>query len=111
MLDLADDLSKFAANLKAIAERGYMPQIDDGVLLNAAPLHEVLPSWPDTRAAWKELEEGKYDWAHQAMAYWPDRVKAACLTNRSFAIAHGLAVSEAPPTADTPKRRGRKKRE
>jgi hypothetical protein len=111
MLDLADDLGKFAANLKAIAERGYTPQIDDGVLLNAAPLHEVLPSWPDTRAAWKELEQGKYEWAHQAMAYWPDRVKVACLTNKSFAIAHGLAVPETAPVTETMKRRGRKKRE
>jgi hypothetical protein len=112
MLDLADDLGKFAANLKAIAERGYMPQIDDGVLLNAAPLYEVLPSWPDSRTAWKELEEGKYDWAHQAMAYWPGRVKASCLTNKSFAIAHGLAMAEVvTPNTPTPKRRGRKKRE
>jgi hypothetical protein len=109
MLDLADDLCKFAASLKAIAERGYTPYIDDGVLLNAAPLHEVLPSWPDTRTAWKELEEGKYDWAHQAMAYWPERVKAACLTNKSFAIAHGLAVPEEAPTAEAPRRRGRKR--
>lgn len=35
-----------------------------------------------TKKAWQELKTGKYDWAHQAMEYWPD--------NRSFAIAHGL---------------------
>jgi type I restriction-modification system DNA methylase subunit len=111
MLDLAHGLRAFAANLKATAERGYMPQIDDGVLINAAPLHEVLLSWPDTRTAWKELEEGKYDWAHQAMTYWPDRVKAACVTNKSFAIAHGLAFTEpdAPQTLLS-KRGGRKKK-
>jgi len=111
MLDLADDLTKFSASLKAITERGYTPHIDDGVLLNAAPLYEVLPSWPDTKTAWKELEEGKYDWAHQAMAYWPDRVKAACLTNKSFAIAHGLAVpeSEGPVTAGSKRQRRKKK--
>lgn len=110
MRDLADDIGKFAANLKAITERGYTPQIDDGVLLNASPLHEVLPSWPDTKATWKELEEGKYDWAHQAMAYWPDRVKAACLTNKSFAIAHGLAVAEVMPAeASKRKKRGGKR--
>jgi hypothetical protein len=78
---------------------------------DAAPLHEVLPSWQDTRTAWKELDEGKYDWAHQAMAYWPDRVKSACLINKSFAIAHGLAVPEDDAAADTPRRRGRKKKE
>ena len=111
MLDLADDLGKFAAMLKAITERGYTPQIDDGVLLNAAPLHEVLPSWPDTKAAWKELETGKYDWAHQARAYWPDRVKAACWANKSFAIAHGLAVPEEQESKTMlPKQQRRKKK-
>lgn len=41
--------------------------------------------WPG-----KELEEEKYDWAQQAMEYWPERVKEKCKTNKSFAIAHGL---------------------
>jgi len=110
MIDLADDLRAFIEKLRAITDRGYTPRIDDGVLLNAAPLHEVLPSWPDTKAAWKELSAGKYDWAHQAMAYWPDRVKAACLTNTSFAIAHGLAVAEEEGShAKTQRRKGRGK--
>lgn len=87
--DFADDLREFSRRLKAITDRGYTPHIDDGVLLNAAPLHEILPSWPDTRKAWQELEAGEYDWAQQAMEYWPDRVKEKCRTNRSFAIAHG----------------------
>ena len=63
---------------------------DDGVLINAAPLWELLPSWPDTKKAWEELENGKYDWAHQAMDHWPYRVREKCKTNKSFAIAHGL---------------------
>jgi len=110
ILDLADDLTKFSANLKTITERGYTPQIDDGVLLNAAPLHEVLPSWPETRAAWKELEDGKYDWSHQAMAYWPERVKEACKTNRSFAIAHGMLVPEHNDSQTAGTKRGRRKK-
>ena len=110
MLDLADDLGKFAAILKGIAERGYTSQIDDGVLINAAPLHVALPSWPDTRATWKELEAGKYDWAHQAMAYWPERVRAACLSNKSFAIAHGLAVPEEQDSKTASPKQRRKKR-
>jgi hypothetical protein len=109
MLDLVDDLAKFAANLKKIADQGFTSQIDDGVLLNAAPLHEVLPSWPDTKGAWKDLSDGKFDWAHQAMSYWPERVKAACAANKSFAIAHGLAAPE-ELAGETPKRRGRRKR-
>ena len=89
--DLEDDLREFSKRLKEMADRGYTPHIDDGVLLNAAPLHSLLPSWPDTKKAWDELEEGEYDWARQAMEYWPERVKQKCKTNKSFAIAHGLA--------------------
>lgn len=90
LLEYADDLREFSRRLKAITDRGYTPHIDDGVLLNAAPLHEILPSWPEAKKAWQELEAGEYDWAQQAMEYWPDRVKEKCKTNKSFAIAHGL---------------------
>lgn len=72
-------------------ERRYKPHIDDGVLLNMAPLWELIPSWQaEPKKAWKALERGDYDWAHQAMDHWPDRVREKCLTNKSFAIAHGL---------------------
>lgn len=91
LVDMADDLREFSKRIKEITDRGYTPHIDDGVLLNAAPLHPLLPSWPDTKTAWDELEDEQYEWAQQAMEYWPARVKAACQTNKSFAIAHGLA--------------------
>jgi hypothetical protein len=109
LLDFADDLREFSRRLKAIADRGYTPHIDDGVLLNAAPLYEILPSWPETKKAWQELEAGKYDWADQAMEYWPERVRDKCRTNRSFAIAHGI---EGLCVASTPevKNRGRRTR-
>lgn len=86
-----EDVEEFSKRLNAVLARGYTPCIDDGVLLNAAPLWELLPSWPETKKAWKELEDEKYEWAHQAMLHWPERVKKACQTNKSFAIAHGLA--------------------
>lgn len=107
--EMGDDLREFSGRLRAHIEHGYQSCIDDGVLLNAAPLHNLLPSWPETRAAWKELEAGKYDWAHQAMRHWPERVTEACRTNRSFAIAHGLEhlCPAAPPA--TAKKRGRRK--
>jgi hypothetical protein len=76
---------------------------------SSAPLHDLLPSWPETRAAWKELEAGEFDWAHQAMRHRPDRVTEACRTNRSFAIAHNPEhlCPAAPPKAG--KKPGRKK--
>jgi hypothetical protein len=91
LLDFADDLRAFSKRLKDVADRGYTPHLDDGVLLNAAPLHSLLPAWPETKWAWEELEAGEYDWAQQAMEYWPKRVKDKCKTNKSYAIAHGLA--------------------
>jgi hypothetical protein len=95
LTDVLDDVRDFQKHLTAISEeRGYKPHIDDGVLLNMAPLWELIPSWQtEPKKAWQALERGDYDWAHQAMDHWPDRVKKACLTNKSFAIAHGLEDS------------------
>jgi len=98
LLEMGDDLREFSARLKIHIDAGYASCIDDGVLLNAAPLHDLFPSWTDTAAAWKELEKEKYEWAHQAMRHWPDRVTEACRSNRSFAIAHNLEhLCPAPP--------------
>ena len=71
----------------------WEPELDDGVLINAAPLHELLPSWREVnpKKVWEELEGGAYDWSKTAMRYWPQRVLAKCKENKSFAIAHGLA--------------------
>jgi hypothetical protein len=91
LMDMADDLRELSKRIKEITDRGYTPHIDDGVLLNAAPLHPLLPSWPESKTAWAELVAGDYDWAQQAMEYRPAEVKAACQMNKSFAIAHGLA--------------------
>jgi hypothetical protein len=109
LAELLDDLRAFdqniaAANNFSITDRNghpkivrWQPEFDDGILLNAAPLHELAPSWKradskmDLMKAWKDLEKGEYDWAKTAMRYWPQRVFKACQKNKSFAIAHGLA--------------------
>jgi len=71
---------------------GYVPSIDNGVLLNMAPLWELIPSWQgEPRKAWEASERGDYGWAYQAMDHWPERVKKKCKTNKSYAVAHGLA--------------------
>lgn len=64
---------------------------DDGVLLNLAPLWTLLPYWQaEPKKAWQELARGDTDWSHQAMDFWPDRVKQKCRSHRSFALAHDL---------------------
>jgi len=93
MEDVLDDIREFAMRIDVIPQRGYTPHIDDGVLITMAPLWELIPSWQaEPKRCWEALERGEYDWAHQAMDHWPERVREKCKTNRSFAIAHGLQV-------------------
>ena len=91
------DLEAFEAAIRRILEQknergetvGWAPEIDDGVILNLAPLRELMPSWKEPEKFWQELAEGNYDWSYTAMRYWPDRVLEKCRNNRSYAIAHG----------------------
>lgn len=91
-IEMLDDVREFHKRLKFISEeRGYTPHIDDGVLLNMAPLWELIPSWQaEPKKGWAALERGDYDWSYQAMDHWPERVREKCRTNKSYAIAHGL---------------------
>jgi hypothetical protein len=87
------ELRDFRDELLKITELPYKPNLNDGVIINAAPLFKFfrLRSWAkDTEAVWKKLQEGDYDWAHMAYTIWPDRVREICKKNRSIAIAHGL---------------------
>jgi hypothetical protein len=87
--DFIDDLLDFQKKVRATLERGYDPDIDDGVILNIAPVHELIP-WSEPKKYREELEKGRYDWAHLAMKYWPERVKEKCRKDKSLAIAHAL---------------------
>jgi len=90
---LLDEVNQFAQTMARLVREGYEPApdwIDDGVILRLAPLWELIPIWKaEPKKHWERLQEGKYDWSHIAMHYWPERVKEACKANKSFAIAHG----------------------
>jgi hypothetical protein len=102
-----------AAQRRAIAEqeafveelRGFLdevkrvtplwdPDLDDGVIINFAPLWRLVPHhrpWQkELKATWDALCEGKHDWARLAMRLWPERVVPKCAADRSLALAHGL---------------------
>jgi hypothetical protein len=84
--DLREDLLRIAA-------LPYKPDLNDGVIINAAPFHNLfrLRPWAkDMEDCWKKLEKGDYDWAHLAYTIWPDHVREVCKKDRSIAIAHGL---------------------
>jgi hypothetical protein len=90
----------------------YRPDHDDGVQITAAPLWPLFRHKPWQKLlkdTWTKLEKGDYDWAHLAMAYWPERVREKCKTDKSLAIAHDLETLYAEPESEpkpAKKRRG-----
>ena len=105
-----DELVEFITNVQQCAERGpapadakkperevdarYIPDLDDGVMVNSSALWPLLdPQWKDPKKWWKELVSAKgkkdYDWSHLAMRYFPKRVDAKCQTDPSLGVAHG----------------------
>lgn len=102
--DLRDTLLKIAPT--------YQPNHNDGVQITAAPLWPLFrhKAWQKVlKDTWTKLEKGDYDWAHLAMAYWPDRVREKCKTDKSLAIAHGLEDLYVEPEVAPKKTRGKKK--
>lgn len=86
------ELRELREELLRIAGLPYSPNLNDGVIISAAPLHKLfrLRSWArDTEECWKKLGRGDYDWAHLAYTLWPERVGEKCRKDCSIAIAHG----------------------
>jgi hypothetical protein len=112
--DLLAELTDFHDELLRVAGLPYKPNLNDGVLINASPLHKLfrLPKWQkDLKTCWDELSRGEYDWAHLAYAIWPDRVRDASKKDRSIAIAHGLEELCEVKAPDVKGKRGRKKQQ
>jgi hypothetical protein len=90
---LVEELRAFLEEVKRIAPL-WKPNLDDGVIINFAPLWRLVPqnkSWQkELKATWDKLCDGTFDWAHLAMHLWPERVVPKCVSDRSLAIAHGL---------------------
>jgi hypothetical protein len=126
-----DELAEFIATVEQCAESGppplaesagrcnprevdarYVPDLDDGVMINAAALWPLLaPQWKDPAKWWKELaghaaangqasaDKKHYDWSHLAMRYWPTRVDARCKEDPSLGVAHGCFWAYHPKRA------------
>jgi len=110
------ELSDLREELLKIAALPYKPDLNDGVIINAAPFYGLfrLRFWAkDTEDCWKKLAKGDYDWAHSAYTIWPDRVREVCKTDRSIAIAHGLEDLCEVEAPESKKKggRGRRKKE
>jgi len=113
----AGELRELREELLRIGALPYKPNLNDGVIINAAPFHRLfrLRPWAkETEQVWRKLEKGEYDWAHLAYAIWPERVKETCRQDRSIAIAHGLedlCEIEPPAAKGHGTRKGRKRKE
>jgi len=59
---LLAELDDFRDKLKRAADLNLEPDLNDGVVLNIAPLWELVP-WKVAKAYWDELREGKYEWS------------------------------------------------
>jgi hypothetical protein len=90
---LVEELRAFLDEVRRVAPL-WRPNLDDGVIINFAPLWRLVPqnkAWQkELKSTWDALRDGNYDWAYLAMHLWPERVIPKCAGDRSLAIAHGL---------------------
>jgi hypothetical protein len=62
--ELLADLREFRDRLDRAARLHLRPDLNDGVALNTAPLHELMPQpWKEAKGKWNELLAGKYEWS------------------------------------------------
>jgi hypothetical protein len=59
---LLSELEEFRDKLRRVADLHVEPDLDDGVVLNAAPVWELMP-WKVAKEYWEELVKGKYEWS------------------------------------------------
>ena len=60
--DFLSELRDFEDKLRRAANLHLDPDLNDGVVLNIAPLYELVP-WKEAKNYWEELLEGKYEWS------------------------------------------------
>ena len=56
------DIHEFRDRLERAAKLNLTPDLNDGVILNIAPLWELVP-WKEPKAYWEDLCAGKYEWS------------------------------------------------
>jgi hypothetical protein len=60
--EFLSELRDFDDKLRRVANLYLEPDLNDGVVLNIASLHELVP-WKEAKKYWDELLTGKYEWS------------------------------------------------
>jgi len=60
--DFLSELRDFEDKLRRAANLYLEPDLNDGVVLNIAPLWELVP-WKEAKKNWDELLAGQYEWS------------------------------------------------
>jgi hypothetical protein len=60
--DLLSELRDFEDKLRRAANLHLVPDLNDGIVLNIAPLWELVP-WKEAKNYWEELLQGEHEWS------------------------------------------------
>jgi hypothetical protein len=60
--EFVSELRDFEEKLRGVANLHLEPNLNGGVVLNIAPLWELVP-WKEAKKYWEELCDGKYEWS------------------------------------------------
>ena len=69
---LSEELAAFQKEAERVAALGWVPDLDDGVVLCAAPLADLFLAWPDAAKQRDNIRAGKYPWA--SVSTWGDEL-------------------------------------
>lgn len=69
---LLNEVGTFRAEAERVAALGWEPDLDDGIILCAAPIATLFPAWPEAATAREEVKQRKYPWA--TVSRWAERL-------------------------------------
>ncbi len=69
---LAEELRVFSREAGRVAALGWVPDLDDGIILCAAPLAGLFPAWKEAAMELENIKADEYPWA--TVSKWADEL-------------------------------------